>query len=260
MVDVSKLSQFSLNSNYPIDQVLYSFSTSAVLPTSTEGLFEEISWGDSFVEAGSSIPIPTDLLWIGRFSTDETNWLPFDGVIIEGNSYIAVGGYTDSSGNFGLLGQNQTGNSYTIFIDIVMVARTDQQPWQQPTYPFVDGFPTTGILYNDNYQYPLFDSRENYMKIALQGIDPITINTDSSYTALTIAHNLGFIPFAFLQMEYEGQIFNLSNATEAVGQLPVPAFSYIYMDETNIYVQCGGIASGGPYNDVTIHYKIYYDH
>lgn len=243
------LDKTSLTSEYPIDQVLASYSRSR--PTS--GFPVAYIFGQDIAEAGGINP--KNCLWVSRFSIDNNNWVSVPGVILVGSNYISLGAYLDSSANFHMSLSNTTGVTYTIYFETTLIARSNQIPWKQPTNFFGSG---VDLVYA-NRKVPLFDSRLNYIKIAGQGITSATISNDGSFTFITIPHGLEFVPFAFIQFEYNGQIFNPSNTTETVGMLPVPSFTYIYVDSGNIYIQTGGVISDNPYN-INIHWKVYWDH
>lgn len=258
---MGKPQNLSFSSTYPVDQTMLSFSFDVIIP------------GDgashNYVIFGLGDNLLTDCLWVGRFSTDNISWTPMDGIILSGGNYIAASGDT-RNGFFEFTSVNKTGVSITLHVEITLIAKKNQAPFTPPApgaVPGTFGGPTN-LVFNNNPKYPLFDSRLNYMKIAKQDILPLTVPNDGSYVTLTIPHNLGYVPFALIQMESvnpfnptdvnQFTMSNLTNATEVNGLLAVPALSYIYMDTSNITLKVGGVTAASPFTTY-IHYRYYYD-
>ena len=242
----------AFTSGLPVDQTMLSFSfTIDVTGTSTA------------TNLGPFGNITTNSLWLARFSLDGQTWASADGVITSGSGYCAmVGSFRASYLVFTF--ENTTGTAQQVRVECSLIARDDQLPFEGPapgSILAVNSGGATNAVINNNPTYPLFDSRENYMKIAVKGILPFSIPSDSGGTLglLTIPHNLGYIPYSFLQYEYidtESHMINLSNATETVSVNLVPVFSYIYADTSNIYVRAGN--NNLAWN-VNVHYRVYYD-
>lgn len=100
---------------------------------------------------------------------------------------------------------------------------------------------------NDKLQYVAFSSNFNYENVHMKS----NFNTTLGAAETTIAHNLGYAPYARVWSGW-GAAFQIG------AQSPDSDISVIWsVDDTNLYVQAFANNEGSFGSAVTIYYRIY---
>ena len=230
--------QHSLNSNFQIDQII--------------GIIDSRQSGEITVAAGSSttkvIPITTfakQCLFEGFFNVRSVGSdTPLGSISFTGAGVtpidrgVAVRAYT-SPGSITLIASNSSLSSQIVDYRIALIASTEQDPVAPPQLE-------TPISFSSDF---------NYLKIAKQGIIPVTV--PAGYTRITesINHALNYNPFFKVWYEYQNQIQRSGGSTIpglSIGVTPKVTPQDLFFDIWN--------ATGQPSKDIRIHYRVYYDY
>lgn len=233
--------QHSLNSEFQIDQII--------------GVVDSKDTGAINVGAGANasvtIPLPNikkQCLFEGYFRVQSVGLdTPLGGKSFTGAGTIPTdrGVYVwvkTSPGSVTILASNSELSSQVVDYKIILIASTEQDPVDPPVL-----------------KDPIsFASDFNYLKIAKQGILPLTTGASFSRAQASIEHKLGYKPLHKVWYEYGNEIQRSGASNNGlmpgliIGVAPSVDNNKLYFDVWN--------NTGHPARDIRLHYRVYYDY
>lgn len=225
--------EFLLTTDYPTDKVSYKTAGSTVVPTA-------VSMSDTVL-----VTIPHGLgyapLCIGTFSeaSDFSVYYEFGNSPYFYNSTFAYWGPRIS-----VVVESDAINVYVYLINF----DSSRTIYYRITGLVPSGV-TSGVPLTTNRGSFQFNTDNNYLKVHLNSIH--TGNYSGGAATVTIPHDLGYRPMAFVFSELSGRV-RRSGAENAIGVTGVATTSYV--DSVNLYVIVDSFASS-----VKLHYRVYLD-
>jgi hypothetical protein len=241
------ITQNALTGEAQVDQIL--------------GVVTSDNVGSISIGAGStstttfSTGIPDTCLFEGRFKLQSVGvWTPLSGKSLTGSgtTLLARGVIVIvrvESGNVSVYVNSSSLSTEVVDFEIVLIAKTNQAPITPQTF------------ISDNS----FDSDLNYLKIATQDVDPVTVASSPfsapffTKTTHPITHGLGVIPMVKFWLEYSGKIVKCDTYAGFMTSTNIGGFPRITTSGVDIDFFNNSVAGASPSYSIQLHYRIYYD-